>query len=338
MASEDDGGSCQFWDPQIRGKLTGEYFYAESDSKSGPVCRTDRYFNHEASMGKVATAGDRTENFWESIGGTMRSKTLASLGILLGLAVSAAFAQVDREADSRPTGIMAPLAPDGGNAADGPEKSVSSANWAGYAVTGSSFTSALGSWVVPAYHCLTTPNSKSVFFVGIDGYSDKTSESIGTESDCVGTKYQYFAWYVLGTTETKITGFSVKSGDVISASVSYAGSEFTVEIYNITQGLFFSKSAAVSGAQRSSAEWIVQRLGVTQYYPLMDFGKVSSGSDYTNIVDTDWASDSSVSGPISDFGSNMVKINMVNSANVTLATPSALTTDGSSFTVTWKHE
>jgi hypothetical protein len=218
----------------------------------------------------------------------------------------------------------------------GPLKVVDLANWAGYAVTGSSFTSVLGSWVVPAYHCLKTPNSTSTVFVGIDGYSDNTIEAIGTASDCVGTHYQYFAVYTLGTTSAKITGFSVKSGDLISASVSYAGSEFTIEIYNITQGLFFSKSAAVSGAQRSSAEWIVQR-EVNPTYPLMDFGKVSSGSDYTNIVDTDWATDSSVSGSISDFGSNVVKINMIY-GGVTYATPTALTTDGSSFIVNWKHE
>ena len=217
----------------------------------------------------------------------------------------------------------------------GPLKVVDSASWAGYAVTGSSFTSVLGSWIVPAFHCLKTPNSYSVAFVGIDGYSDNTIEAIGTEFDCIGTKYQYYALYQLGTTSTKITGFSVKSGDLISASVSY-GPDFTVEIYNITQGLFFSTSAAVSGAQRSSAEWIVERYS-NPGYPFMDFGKISSGSDYTNIVDTDWATDSSVSGPISDFGSKMVKLNMV-SGGVTYATPTALTTDGSSFIVNWKHE
>ncbi len=268
----------------------------------------------------------------------MRLKTLASLGILLGLAVSVAFAQVDSVAGPRPTGIMAPLAPiqpDGGNAADPPETTVNFTNWAGYAVTGSSFTSVLGSWVVPGYHCIKTPSSNSYAFVGIDGYSDTTIEAIGTESDCIGTHYQYFAWYTLGATFIKITGFSVKSGDVISASVSYAGSEFTVEIYNITQGKFFSQTTAVPGAQRSSAEWIVGRYNSLP--PLMDFGKVSAGSDYTNIGDTDWATDSSVSGPISDFGSKMVKINMI-SEGVTYATPSALTTDGSSFIVNWKHE
>jgi hypothetical protein len=269
----------------------------------------------------------------------MRSKTLASLGILLGLAVSVAFAQVDRAAGSRLTGIMAPLAaiqPDGGNAAAGPEKSIDTTNWAGYAVTGSDFTGAGGSWIVPKYHCIITPNSKSVAFVGIDGYSDTTIEAIGTESDCVGTKYQYFAWYTLGTTVTKITGFSVKSGDAILASVSYAGSEFTVEILNLTQGTVFSTSAAVSGAQRSSAEWIVARY-VNPVSPLMDFGIVSSGQDFTNVAETDWATDSAGRGPIGAFGSKMVKINMVQ-GGVTYATPTALTPDGSSFQVNWKHE
>lgn len=269
----------------------------------------------------------------------MRSKTLAALGILFWFAVSVAFAQVDRVAGPRPSLIMAPIesaqlqeVPTPG----GPLKVVDSASWAGYAVTGSSFTSVLGSWVVPAYHCLKTPNSTSTVFVGIDGYSDNTIEAIGTTFNCVGTHFQYYAVYTLGTTYAKITGFSVKPGDLISANVSYAGSEFTIEIYNITQGLFFSKSAAISGAERSSAEWIVQR-AVNPTYALMDFGKVSSGFDYTNITDSDWATDSSVSGPISDFGSNMVKINMV-TGGVTYATPSALTTDGSSFIVNWKHE
>jgi len=269
----------------------------------------------------------------------MRSKTLASLGILLGLAISPAFAQTGSVAGSRPTGIMAPLAPihpDGGNAADGPGMSINSTNWAGYAVTGSDFIGVSGSWIVPKYHCLTTPNSKSVAFVGIDGYSDTTIESIGTESDCVGTKYQYFAWYTLGTGVTKITGFSVKSGDAILARVSYAGSEFTVEILNLTQGTVFSTSAAVSGAQRSSAEWIVARY-VNPVSPLMDFGIVSSGQDFTNVAETDWATDSAGRGPIAAFGSNMVKINMV-SGGVTYATPTALTPDGSSFQVNWKHE
>ena len=275
--------------------------------------------------------------YWESIGGTMRSKTLASLGILLGLAISPAFAQVDRVADSRPTGIMTPLAPihpDRGNAADGRETSANSGGYAGYVVTGSAFTSVKGSWVVPKYHCLKTPNSGSGFAVGFDGYDNSYFEVIGTASNCVGTQYQYYAVYEFSPTDYGfITSVPVKSGDL---EVSYTGSKFKLTITNKTTGKTFSKSAAVPGAPRDSADWIVTTVG--GFSNLMDFGTLSSGDDYTTIVDTDWATDSTVSGPISDFGSKLVKLNMVNSANVTLATPSALTTDGSSFTVTWKHE
>jgi len=234
---------------------------------------------------------------------------------------------------------MAPLAPkqpDGGNAADGPEKSINSGFWAGYAVTGFAFTSVKSSWIVPKYHCVKTPNSGSSFLVGIDGYDNIYFETIGTVSNCVGTEYQYYAWYSLSPAiNGTITSVPVKSGDLISAEVSYTGSKFKVTITNETTGKTFSKSAAVSGAPRDSAEWIVTTVG--GFTGLMDFGTVSSGDDYTTIIDTDWATDSSVSGPISDFGTNMVKINMVNGL-VTLATPSALTTDGSSFTVNWKHE
>lgn len=257
--------------------------------------------------------------------------------------LSPAFAQLPSAQNSPlPTSIAAPIKSgqlEEVSTVSGPLKVQTFANWAGYAVTGSSFTSVLGSWVVPPYHCLKTPNSESWFFVGMDGYSlsSETIENIGTASFCNGTHSEYFAWYTLGKTGVVITGFSVKTGDVISASVTYAGSEFTVEIYNITQGTFFSKSKAVSAAQRSSAEWILGR--DTSLPPLMDFGKVSSGFDYTSITDTNWASDSSVSGPISDFGSKVVKITMFNSGTgITYATPTALSTDGSSFTVNWNHE
>jgi len=268
----------------------------------------------------------------------MRSKTLAGLGILLGLAVSMAFAQADRVAGSHPTGIRAPLAaihPDGGNAADGRETSVNSTGFAGYVVTGSAFTSVKGSWVVPKYHCDKTPNSGSGFAVGFDGYDNTYFEVVGTASNCVGTQYQYYALYELSPTDYGfITSVPVKSGDLISGEVSYTGSKFKVTITNKTTGKTFSKSAAVPGAPRDSADWVVTKVG--GFSNLMDFGTLSSGDDYTTVIDTDWATDSTVSGPISDFGSKQVKLNMV--TNVTQATTSNLTTDGSSFTVTWKHE
>ena len=217
---------------------------------------------------------------------------------------------------------------------------VQTLNWSGYAVTGSKFTKALGSWVVPkAVNCSTNPNSYSSFWVGIDGYSDSTAEQIGTDSDCQGTTPTYYAWYEFYPfSSVLITGITVTPGDEMGATVSFASSKFTLKITDHTTGKTFSKSATFSGALRTSAEWIAEAPsnGVS-ILPLADFTKVSMGTDYTSVNDTDWAVDSAVTGPISDFGSKVVKITMITSSNVTKAQPSALTTDGSSFKVTWKH-
>jgi hypothetical protein len=68
---------------------------------------------------------------------------------------------------------------------------------------------------------------------------------------------------------------------------------------------------------------------------LADFTKASFGDDYTSIKDTNWATDSTVSGPISDFGSTVEKITQVDDTLFIEARPLALSTDGSSFTSTW---
>jgi hypothetical protein len=223
-----------------------------------------------------------------------------------------------------------------------PDASVSSTNWSGYAVTGTSFTSALGSWTVPAVNCTKTPNTYSAFWVGIDGYSSKTVEQTGTLSDCSGETPQYLAWYEFypaGSIE--ITSVPVKPGNKMSAEVSYNGSEFTIKITDETTGKSFSKSQKVAGAKRSSAEWIAEAPCCTSggdILPLSDFGTGSFGEDYTEVNDTNYATDSSVTGPISDFGSNVEKITMVSSKGKDEAVPTALTTDGTSFKVAWKSE
>jgi hypothetical protein len=120
----------------------------------------------------------------------MFSKALGSLGILLVLAAMLAMAQVPGTAISpQTTSAITPRqhAPMKLHGVPVPG-SVLSANWSGFAVTGSKFTNAAGSWHVPGVDCAKTPNTYSSFWVGIDGYSDKTVEQIGTESDCSGVR------------------------------------------------------------------------------------------------------------------------------------------------------
>lgn len=53
----------------------------------------------------------------------------------------------------------------------------------------------LGLVEVPTVDCIVTPTSYSAFWVGLDGYSSKTVEQIGTEADCKGATPSYYAWY-----------------------------------------------------------------------------------------------------------------------------------------------
>lgn len=263
----------------------------------------------------------------------MRSKVL---GILFALTLPA-LAQVSSQPQPPAPRQHAPMRVHGIR----PDGTVESTNWSGYAVTGSSFTVAKGSWTVPAVNCSKTPNTYAAFWVGIDGYSSSTVEQTGTDSDCDGTSPDYYAWYEFYPAgSVLISSVPVAVGDQISASVTYSGSEFTIKITNETTGKSYSRSSRVSGAKRSSAEWIAEAPCCTNrggILPLADFGTVYLGDDYTGISSTNDATDSSTSGAIGSF-STQSRIIMATSGGTDEAVPSVLTSDGTSFDVVWDSE
>ena len=271
----------------------------------------------------------------------MLSKRLASLIVLASLP---SFAQAQNRPDASPaTEAMAPRqhAPMRLHGYT-PSGSVTSENWSGYAVTGSAFTAAKGSWVVPTVNCSKTPGTYSSFWVGVDGYSSSTVEQTGTDSDCSGSSPRYYAWYEFYPAGSiLISSVAVSPGNKMSASVTYSGSQFTIKITNVTTGKSFSKSSRVSGAKRTSAEWIAEAPCCTRsggILPLADFGTVDLGSDYTGVSGTNDATAGAISGPISTFGSSVFSITMVSSGGANEAVPSVLTKDGTSFDVVWKSE
>lgn len=218
-----------------------------------------------------------------------------------------------------------------------------STNWSGYAVTGSGFTQAKGSWIVPAVNCTATPNTYSSYWVGIDGWTSSTVEQTGTDSDCSGSTPSYYAWYEFYPKGSYlISSVPVSPGDHMSAVVNYSGNEFTATITNESTGQSFSKKAKVNRAQRSSAEWIAEAPCCTRaggILPLSDFGIVDFGQDSTGISGTNDATDSTTSGAISAFGSGVQESIMVNgTTGANEATPSSLSKDGTSFSVTWNSE
>lgn len=225
-----------------------------------------------------------------------------------------------------------------------PAGTVCSTNWSGFAVTGSSgsVSDAKSSWIVPSVTCASKKSATySSYWVGIDGYSSNTVEQTGTDSDCSSGHGVYYAWYEFYPNPSfQISGFTVSPGDTVSAEVSYSTStgQFTTTINDGSQ--HFSTSSSVAGAARSSAEWIVERPALCRgtrctLTSLSNFGTVSLGGDYTSVSGTNYATINGSSGAIGSFGSSAVRITMINSSGKTLAEPSTLTSDGTSFTETW---
>jgi hypothetical protein len=214
---------------------------------------------------------------------------------------------------------------------------VTSVNWSGYALTGASFTAAKGTWIVPAVIC-SSGDQYAGFYVGLDGYSSGTVEQTGTESDCDGGTPSYYAWYEFyPSASVEITSLTIAPGDRMLAKVVYNGSDFTIAIADLTTGKSYSKSATVAGAKRSSAEWIAEAPCCGNgggILPLADFGTVLFGGDNTGITGTCSAEDSSTKGPLGSF-STIKEITMVTPSSGDEAVPSALSGDGSSFSIMW---
>lgn len=223
-----------------------------------------------------------------------------------------------------------------------PVEASSSTNWSGYvAVTNllrpakNSVNNVSGSWTVPDV-IASTNTAYSAIWVGIDGYSNSTVEQIGTEHDWTPFGQQNYAWFEMyprGAYE--IVGFPLNVGDSISAQVSYSGSNrFSLRLYNNTQGVYTiipSSYTTMPGAQRSSAEWIVEapssNLGIL---PLADFSHVA----FTNCT----ANLNGVTGGIKNRHWVFDSITMRTQSGAIKALPSSLSSNGESFSVTWEHE
>jgi hypothetical protein len=167
---------------------------------------------------------------------------------------------------------------------------VTSSNWAGYADTGPSgdFTDVTSSWVQPAGHC-SSGDQYAAFWVGLDGYSSRTVEQIGSEVDCVGQTAEYSAWYEIYPSPEVAFSNPVQAGDQLSASVSYEGSnKFLLTITDSTQHWKRSATRRLAGAARSSAEVIAEAPCCTDsggILPLTDFGTASFSAATVNNAD-----------------------------------------------------
>jgi hypothetical protein len=212
----------------------------------------------------------------------------------------------------------------------------SSTNWAGYAVSGGSFTDVKGSWVQPAVSCPRLATGYAAFWVGLGGFTGNGGlEQIGTESDCRGGRPVYTAWYELLPAGSVGIPMTVSAGDTISAEVGVNGSAVTLAVTDVTTGATFSTSQTPSTLDTSSAEWIAEApaqclgglAGRCLGLPLANFGTVQfSGSSTTAGGHV---------GTISDASWSATPVQLSGSSGA--AAPATLSTDGASFAVAWQR-
>ena len=221
--------------------------------------------------------------------------------------------------------------------------SVESSNWAGWVGTSSTATatSVQGSWAVQTASPTSTPTYSSQW-IGIGGFGDSTLVQTGTESDYYGGAAHYSAWYeLLPASETPISGFTVSPGDEIYANITQGTSsnKWVITLTDLTSNTAFTTTVTYSSSQLSS-EWIEERpemcSGTCTLTQLASFGTSYFGQDYNGVVGTNYASMGAGSQPISGLpGLTLVSmVNQSGSTITTLAQPSALSADGTSFNVT----
>jgi len=237
---------------------------------------------------------------------------------------------------------------------------VLSANWAGYTVSGpsTSFSSVSGSWLEPSISC-TSPESDVAFWVGLGGASEQSQalEQVGTQAQCNDGGVDQFAWYELVPAAPAKLDLAIHPGDRISARASVNGSSVTVALVDRTTGQSATKTVQVSDADTSSAEWIAEapsecgQYGDCQPLPLANFTSVTFTDASTTaegqtggISDSNWTAQpvelsSSRSGYM--FGGAGYRgfggygDPLAGAQSRAGAEPSALSANGSSFTVAW---
>jgi len=243
------------------------------------------------------------------------------------------------------------------HAASVPPNAKVSSNWAGYVVSRRAssrspfgFTKVSGRWVLPTANCGSTSTigpTSSAFWVGLGGgeHASGEVEQAGTEADCSATGVpNYFAWYELAPHSWVHLRLDLEPGNAISASVTVLTTHITIVVRDVSRRTSISKTLRIAVPDTSSAEWIVEApsrcttLAFCGEQMLTNFGTIEF-SDGT-------ARSGAHSGPISDGAWIETPVwlheggepygGLAPEQNAAEAVPSALTQEGTAFSVSWR--
>jgi hypothetical protein len=207
-----------------------------------------------------------------------------------------------------------------------PGADTTSHNWSGYAATGgNTYTAVSGTWTVPQLSPNGAPGVGATW-VGIGGVNSRDLIQAGTQDVGSGGQAQYEAWIEMLPAASQQVPLVVAPGDSVTVSITEQGAGsgvWQISMQNNTSGQSYQTTVQYASSQ-SSVEWIEEapasRGGIV---PLDNFDSVS----FTGATTTE-------NGRTVDLAqSGAQPITMLNAINQPLAVPSAIASDGSSFSV-----
>lgn len=196
-------------------------------------------------------------------------------------------------------------------------------NWSGYAATGGTYTAVSGTWKVP--QVAATSVGSDATWVGIGGVTSHDLIQAGTEAMVpYAGNVQYEAWIELLPSSSHTVPLVVSPGDSITVTLTQqSAGNWLVAFKNNTTGKTFQTTEQYTSSL-SSAEWVEEApSGGRRVLPLDQFGSVqfSAGSTVKN----------GTTDSIAKAGA--IAITMADRYGQPVARPSALGTDGASFSV-----
>ena len=229
--------------------------------------------------------------------------------------------KIDSNTQPSSTGVTAPPQP---QTPAGTTVRSTSRNWSGYVATGGTVTSVNGTWVVAKPD--PTVAGVDATWVGIGGANTTDLIQAGTEATVNGDgTISYDAWTETLPQSTRTIALAVSGGDTVSVSITeQSAGLWLIEMKNVTTGRSFTTTLRYASS-KSSAEWIEEAPSLGRgIAPLDSFGSV-----------TFTAAGAVVDGKRESLSAaNAKAVTMANAADQPLAVPSAIGTDGASFTVT----
>jgi Peptidase A4 family len=197
-------------------------------------------------------------------------------------------------------------------------------NWSGYAATGGAFTSVTGTWTVPQVSS-DGGYGAAATWVGIGGMRSRDLIQAGTEDTASGSgRTTYQAWIETLPQASRRVRLAVSPGDSVTVAIAeQSQGMWKVSFKNNTTGQTYDETVQYNSSH-SSAEWVEEAPSAGRgQLPLDNFGTVTfSGASAVKDGQT-----------VNLAQAGARPITMRGSGGRTLASPSGLSADGSSFSV-----